>query len=281
MNIVITGGSGFIGKNLIPKLLSLGHKVSVIDLRLDSIEAYPWFKKINFYKLRIDSNDIDTVFKKINAEVLIHLAWSDLPNYENIIHFKNNLFQQIKFLTCAAENNIKKIIVSGTCLEYGLIEGCLDETMSTQPTTFYGFAKNEIRKTLDFLSAKYDFSYTWFRLFYIYGENQNPRSLYPSLMNAIKNKKSAFDMSSGQQIRDFIHVDDVTSYFCKAITCNKVFGVVNLSNGNPISVKEFVADIIKKHNSDITLHCGVYDIPKYEPKNFWGSTKKLISLNDF
>ena len=107
MNIIVTGGSGFIGKNLIPRLLSLGHKVSVIDVSSDSIEAYPWFKKINFYKLRIDSSDIETVLKKINAEVLIHLAWSDLPNYENIIHFKNNLYQQIKFLTCAAENNIK------------------------------------------------------------------------------------------------------------------------------------------------------------------------------
>ena len=99
MNIIVTGGSGFIGKNLIPRLLSLGHKVSVIDVSSDSIESYPWFKKINFYKLRIDSSDIETVLKKINAEVLIHLAWSDLPNYENIIHFKNNFYQQIKFLT--------------------------------------------------------------------------------------------------------------------------------------------------------------------------------------
>ena len=134
MNIIVTGGSGFIGKNLIPRLLSLGHKVSVIDVSSDSIESYPWFKKINFYKLRIDSSDIETVLKKINAEVLIHLAWSDLPNYENIIHFKNNLYQQIKFLTCAIENNIKKIIVSGTCLEYGLIDGCLDESMTVKPT---------------------------------------------------------------------------------------------------------------------------------------------------
>ena len=280
MNIIVTGGSGFIGKNLIPKLLSLGHKVSVIDVSSDSIESYPWFKKINFYKLRIDSSDIETVLKKTNAQVLIHLAWSDLPNYENIIHFKNNFYQQIKFLTCVAENNIKKIIVSGTCLEYGLIDGCLDETMKTKPTTFYGFAKDEIKKTLDFLSTKYDFTYTWFRLFYIYGENQNPRSLYPSLINAIKNNESVFEMSPGHQLRDFIHIDDVTSYFCKAISCNKVFGVINLSSGNPISVKEFATHIIKKHDSDIRLHCGVYDIPKYEPKNFWGCTKKLLLLNE-
>ena len=61
MNIIVTGGSGFIGKSLIPKLLSLGYKVFVIDISSDSIEVYPWFKKINFYKLRIDSSDIETV----------------------------------------------------------------------------------------------------------------------------------------------------------------------------------------------------------------------------
>ena len=87
-------------------------------------------------------------------------------------------------------------------------------------------------------------------------------------------------MSPGHQLRDFIHIDDVTNYFCKAISCNKVFGVINLSSGNPISVKEFAMHVIKKHNSDIRLHCGVYDIPKYEPKNFWGCTKKLLLLNE-
>jgi nucleoside-diphosphate-sugar epimerase len=280
MNIIVTGGSGFIGKNLIPKLLSLGHKVSIIDISCDSIEAYPWFKKINFFKLRIDSNDICKVLKKINAEVLIHLAWSDLPNYENIIHFKNNLYQQIKFLTYNAENNIKKIIVSGTCLEYGLIDGCLDESMKTKPTTFYGFAKNEIRKTLDFLSTKYDFSYIWFRLFYIYGENQNPKSLYPSLINSIKKNETSFKMSSGKQIRDFIHISEVVEYFCLAVADLKTDGIINLSSGTGISVQDFVKKIIKKHNSDIRIEYDHYDIPLYEPKNFWGCNRLLKKLRN-
>lgn len=280
MNILITGGSGFIGQNLIPKLLNLGCKISIIDVNSDPIEPLPWFKKISFFKLRIDSRDIDKILKKINADVLIHLAWSDLPKYENSIHFKNNLYQQISFLTYAIENNIKKIIVSGSCLEYGVIEGCLDETMTTNPTTFYGFSKNEIRKTLDFLSTKYEFTYIWFRLFYVYGENQNPKSLYPSLINAIKSNESTFKMSLGSQLRDFIHVDDVTNYFCQSISTNNVGGIVNLASGYPISVKEFVLNIVKSFNSDIKLELGALDIPNYEPKSFWGCIKKLSKLNN-
>jgi len=152
--------------------------------------------------------------------------------------------------------------------------------MTTNPTTFYGFSKNEIRKTLDFLSTKYEFTYIWFRLFYVYGENQNPKSLYPSLINAIKSNESTFKMSLGSQLRDFIHVDDVTNYFCQSISTNNVGGIVNLASGYPISVKEFVLNIVKSFNSDIKLELGALDIPNYEPKSFWGCIKKLSKLNN-
>ena len=280
MLILVTGGSGFIARKLIPKLLSLKHEIAIFDICSSQIKSLSWFGRVQFYKVDIACNEVDDIIENIRPNILIHLAWANLPNYQNAIHIKNNLSSHITFLNKIIESGTKKIIVSGTCLEYGLINGCISEHMMPKPVTYYGFAKNQIRLALDFLQTKHKFTYHWFRIFYVYGEDQNPKSLYPSLINAIKNNKKYFKMSSGEQIRDFIHIDDVIKYFYLAVKNDVINGAINLSSGKGQKVIEFVNEIILKHNSNIIVDNTCYKTPDYEPFEFWGCNKKLLEITE-
>ena len=85
-------------------------------------------------------------------------------------------------------------------------------------------------------------------------------------------------MSKGDQIRDFIEVKKL-SYLIHKISQSKMNGIFNCCSGKPVSVLKFVKSIIKKRQSKIKIDNSVYDYPYYEPKNFWGSIKKIKKLN--
>ena len=277
MRILITGASGFIGSNLISALLNQNHEVFAIVRSKEKIINYDWSNKVKFIiKDLIGFEKAD--LKNINPDLIYHLAWSNLPNYEDPVHIEKNLPEQISFLRMVAESGLKKIIVAGSCLEYGLKEGLLNEEDPLQPTTFYGLAKISVLSMLKFFKHEFNLDFLWFRIFYVYGDNQNQRSLYPSLIRAIQNGESVFKMSHGNQMRDFIHINDVIKYFLYPLSNINMSGVFNISSGRSIKVKDFVNNIINSYGSDIKIEFDHYDVPSYEPMNFWGDNMKIKEL---
>jgi len=277
MRILITGASGFIGSNLISALLNQNHEVFAIVRSKEKIINYDWSNKVKF--IIKDLNGFEKAdLKNINPDLIYHLAWSNLPNYEDPVHIEKNLPEQISFLRMVAESGLKKIIVAGSCLEYGLKEGLLNEEDPLQPTTFYGLAKISVLSILKFFKHEFNLDFLWFRIFYVYGDNQNQRSLYPSLIRAIQNGESVFKMSHGNQMRDFIHINDVIKYFLYPLSNINMSGVFNISSGRSIKVKDFVNNIINSYGSDIKIEFDHYDVPSYEPMNFWGDNMKIKEL---
>jgi len=277
MRILITGASGFIGSNLISALLNQNHEVFAIVRSKEKIINYDWSNKVKF--IIKDLNGFEKAdLKNINPDLIYHLAWSNLPNYEDPVHIEKNLPEQISFLRMVAESGLKKIIVAGSCLEYGLKEGLLNEENPLQPTTFYGLAKISVLSMLKFFKHEFNLDFLWFRIFYVYGDNQNQRSLYPSLIRAIQNGESVFKMSHGNQMRDFIHINDVIKYFLYPLSNINMSGVFNISSGRSIKVKDFVNNIINSYGSDIKIEFDHYDVPSYEPMNFWGDNMKIKEL---
>ncbi|MEO5967936.1 MAG: NAD-dependent epimerase/dehydratase family protein, partial [Ferruginibacter sp.] len=167
------------------------------------------------------------------------------------------------------------INVTGTCLEYGMLEGCLNEEMEVKPTTSYGIAKNELRIKLQKLSEEFPFNFKWMRLFYMFGNGQNPKSLISQLDKALVNNEEEFKMSGGQQVRDFLPVETVAEYIVKAASQDVVTGVINCCSGKPITVYDFIINYLEENNKSIKLKPGYYPYTSYEPMEFWGNTKKL------
>jgi dTDP-6-deoxy-L-talose 4-dehydrogenase (NAD+) len=172
------------------------------------------------------------------------------------------------------------LTVTGTCLEYGLQSGALREDMSTAPVTAYGRAKDELRRHLEALQRSRAFNLTWARLFYIRGEGQAQSSLLPQLEGAIARGDAAFDMSGGEQLRDYLPVEEAAGYLVDLALNGRDNGVVNVCSGRPISVRELVESVVAKHGSPIELNLGHFPYPDYEPMRFWGDRTKLDRLLD-
>ncbi|MGH2554018.1 MAG: NAD-dependent epimerase/dehydratase family protein, partial [Chitinophagaceae bacterium] len=114
--------------------------------------------------------------------------------------------------------------------------------------------------------------------FYMYGKGQNPGSLLEQLNAALRNNEDVFNMSGGEQLRDILPVEKVANYIVAAAMQKKLTGIINCSGNNPVSVKEFVLDYIKRSGKPIRLNLGHYPYPDYEPMAFWGINNKIKTI---
>jgi len=280
MKILVTGATGFIGNYVIYELLKY-KKHEIIATSIDSIEQakyFDWFDKVNYINWNLDENNKNYFTFFDEPELLIHLSWAGLPNYKELFHFERNLWTNYKFIKNIILNGLKNLSVVGTCAEYGLIEGCLKEDMKTNPVTPYGLAKDTLRRFIAELNKKYEFIFKWIRLFYLFGKGQNPNSLLAQLDKALDNNEDTFNMSKGEQLRDYLHVEEVAEYIVKISLQNKINGVINCCSGKPISIKELVENHMKKRRKYIKLNLGYYEYNDYEPMAFWGDNHKLNQI---
>jgi dTDP-6-deoxy-L-talose 4-dehydrogenase (NAD+) len=280
MRILVTGATGFIGRHLLKELLLTGNDVTITTSDINKTGKDTFFNKFSIKKLDLNNIDISkNYFQEMNQpDLLIHIAWQGLPNYLKLFHYERNLFQHYAFLKNLIENGLKDLVVSGTCLEYGFKEGCLSEDMISDPQNPYALAKDSLRKFLEQLKMSHSFHLKWVRLFYIFGEGQNPNSLLPQLEKAISQKEKVFNMSEGEQIRDYLPVESVATYILKISLQNKITGIINCCSGKPIKIKDLVKKYLKERNYKLQLNKGFYSYTNYEPMSFWGDNSKLKKI---
>jgi dTDP-6-deoxy-L-talose 4-dehydrogenase (NAD+) len=211
-------------------------------------------------------------------DTLIHLAWEGLPNYDSLHHIEKNLYSSYLFCKSLIEQGLKDLTVIGTCFEYGMQNGCISEDLETRPMNSYALAKDTLHKFLDELHKKINFSLKWVRLFYLYGEGQNKRSILEQLKTALQNNEEEFKMSGGEQLRDYLPVEKVAEYFCKIALQTKIEGSINCCSGQPISIRKLVENYLEKLNRKIKLNLGYYPYNNYEPFAFWGDNSKLKKI---
>jgi dTDP-6-deoxy-L-talose 4-dehydrogenase (NAD+) len=280
MKILVTGATGFIGNHVVTYLLSKNHKVIATSRNKNKTQQKLWYNKVKYIPFDISAADNATnLYEHFDCpDVLIHLAWDGLPNFLDIIHIEKNLFSHYQFLKNYIENGGRHITAIGTCLEYGMNEGCLREDRIPEPNCAYAIAKDSLRRFIEELQKKEPFTFQWIRLFYMYGEGQYSKAILPQLDAAIQRRDTVFNMSSGEQLRDYLPIENVAQHICTIALQKKVIGIINCSSANPISVRKLVEDYITKHHCSIQLNLGFYPYPTYEPLAFWGSNDKLNSI---
>ena len=196
-----------------------------------------------------------------------------------MLHIEQHLQHQYLFLKNYISSGGQHILVTGTCLEYGLQSGCLFEDMPTNPVTAYGVAKNSLQQFIDILqNNQTSFVFQWVRLFYMYGDGQQAKSIIPQLHQAIAKGDKYFNMSAGDQTRDYLPVSKVAEYISKIAEQKKITGIINCCSGVPISIKELVKQYAELAESDIQFNYGFYPYNDYEPMHFWGSSEKLKTI---
>jgi dTDP-6-deoxy-L-talose 4-dehydrogenase (NAD+) len=272
LKIAVIGASGFIGRHVVTELLK--YDVDIVATYYSSKSKLISPSKVHWLNFDIGKSS-DNIFSELGKpDVLIHLTWSGLPNYNSPHHYETELPNQYDFLRKMILGGLKSVVIAGTCFEYGMQSGPLSADMETEPNNSYGFAKDVLRKQLEYLQLKYEFKITWARLFYMYGEGQSEASLLPQLQKAVLNNKKKFKMSGGEQLRDYLPVTEVAKQLVLLAQQPKNIGVVNVCSGEPKSVRCLVEQWIEENNWNIELELGYYAYPDYEPMAFWGVTNK-------
>src|SRR5581483_10667756 len=127
--VLVTGATGFIGNYVIEELLQQHCQVIASATNTEKEASYPWFKEVQFIPF-----DLTTLDEKQNyyqyfdqPDTVIHLAWQGLPDYKAPFHLEKNLPIHSAFIKNLIVNGLKDLTITGTCLEYGMQDGCLSE----------------------------------------------------------------------------------------------------------------------------------------------------------
>lgn len=277
MKIAVSGANGFIGQYVLQELQARGLDTVALSRRTD---PGPQSTACKWVSMDIAAPPADPFEAMGRPDALIHLAWDGLPNYQSDRHVETELPAQLAFLASCVGNGLRRLIVAGTCYEYGLLSGELAEEIETRPCTQYGLAKDTLRKALFDLRTRHDFDLAWLRLFYLYGEGQSEKSLYRLLHTAIDQRADTFDMSGGEQLRDFLAVCDAARLVVEIALRGDVNGIFNVCSGRPVSVRDLVQSWIKTAGVAIAPNFGQLPYSAHEPMAFWGRRQKLDSILD-
>ncbi len=274
MTIAVTGAGGFIGTHLLRTLVARGKRVIGI---VRTLPADP-VPGVHYVLADLGVIGLHDYRRFGSPDTLVHLAWHGLPDYRARRHFEEELPRQYAFLSTMVEAGLSSLVVTGTCFEYGMVDGELVETLPPRPDNPYAFAKVALHAQLRFLQRDRPFNLTWARLFYLWGVGQNPRSLWPLLQRAIAAGDPTFPMSSGEQIRDYLPVTEVADILALLALRAVDDGIVNICSGRPIAVRAQVEQWIAAAGASIRPEPGCYPLPDYEPLAFWGDPRRLRSL---
>lgn len=276
MRILITGATGGLGRLIIPLLIEAGHEVIATSRSIDKAKTLAFFDKVTYIPFDISKPtaiNLFYLFKK--PDTVIHLAWDKLNDYRAEEHVSSILEQQKTFVFNLISNGLKDFNGIGTCYEYGLTEGELTEDTIGKPVLPYPKGKKLLYDYLEGLKTEFDFSCKWIRVFYVFGEIYGRKNLYTMLNTAIGEGKETFDMSAGEQIRDFLTPQQIATIITQISVQQKVQGIINCCSGEPVKLKDYIQDYLSQKGSHLKLNPGVYPYPDYEPMNTWGNTEKM------
>ncbi len=261
----IIGSGGFIGSSIIKsKMLKDNPFRKWSSKSIDPNRNFDLYKENTWRDLL-----------SMEPKNILFVSWPSLPGYNQLSHIEYDLTQSIKLTEQLIENGAKKIIYLGTCYEYGLQNGCLSESIPARPQNFYSLAKNSLREASSILCKKYKIEHIWCRIFFPYGIGQNPNSLYPSLIKAIKTKEKYFNVSNSKLIRDFIHVDSLSKMIVSLCLYQVPSGIYNIGSGKPLSISEFIKSQLSFYKYQLDIREGFYPVREDEPKEYWANIDKI------
>jgi nucleoside-diphosphate-sugar epimerase len=165
-----------------------------------------------------------------------HLAWDGLPDY-SLERCRINLDANVALFSTLAEAGVERVVVTGTCWEYGQVSGARSEGMAPHAVNLFAATKLAVHAMLDGIARQAGFEYRWARVFFAYGPGQRDTSLIPHLRSSLRTGTPLALRQPGA-VQDFIHARDVARGLVALANADGPSGAFNLGSGTPASVAE-------------------------------------------
>ncbi len=230
MNIIVTGGSGYIGERVVSQLVAAGrYNVSTLDNCPPSNQEVKW--------IECDlKNRKDTVKALKNIGLVIHLA-SIGDAYGSSDYLGNNGLGTVNLIHSALKNKVKKIILASSCWVYGNSDGFVTENFPLLPPhNMYAYTKT----LQEYLIRKSKVNYTILRYDSCYGGNMRSNTAIASFVNKINEGEPLSIIGDGKQGRCFVHVEDAAEATTKSINYEHKNSIFNIAGPDYITINGLV-----------------------------------------
>lgn len=262
MKILVTGGAGFIGSQIVDSYLKAGHEVLIVDnFETGRRENVP--SNVRCYAISINDNELAEVIKKEKPDLVNHHAAQidvrksvEDPAADATI----NIVGSLNLLECCRRSGVKKIIFASSG---GAIYGeqdyyPADEKHSTEPRSPYGIAKLTVEKYLQSYHWTYGLSFVALRYANVYGPRQNAlgeAGVIAIFTNKLLRGGSPIINGDGEQTRDYVFVEDVVACNLEALK-PEVRGVINVGTGVETSVNQIAQELIRLTGAKVSAKRG-------------------------
>ena len=261
--ILLTGAAGFVGRQVLRALTERGCRVRiVIRQTTDGARAAPAeMAPTEAIESVVTTADLWSESAAWCADAcrgvdtVIHAAWYAEPGLY-LQSPKNADCEQgtLRLAQGAAAAGVRRFAGIGTCFEYDTRGGTLSVTTPLRPHTPYGAAKVAVFRALSEFLPQRNVEFVWCRLFYLYGDGEDPRRLMPVLRHKL-GAGEPVDLGSGTQVRDYLDVRDAARLIVEAAR-GASQGPVNICSGHAVTIRQIAEGIADEYGRRDLLHFG-------------------------
>ncbi len=275
MTVLVTGANGFVGSRVVRRLHESGAEVAALVRPGSSRRRLAGLTGVMFLEADLaDSGAIAKHLDSVRPEACIHLAWYAEPGkYLDSAENLDSLRSSLALLEDLARAGCGHVVGVGTCFEYAMSAELLREDSPTRPETLYAAAKLAFGLVAGARLAQLGIGMAWARLFYLYGPFEDGRRLVPAMVSALSAGRE-FPATAGEQIRDYLHVDDVASALCE-LSHRRLGGVFNVCSGQPVSIAGLMQTLGEILGRPELIRLGSVPYRKWEPMFVCGDSTRL------
>ncbi len=279
MRLLVTGASGFIGSHVARAALAAENHVGILALPEDPLTRLrDVLDRLTVFRSSLaDVSEQRSALTEWRPEACIHLAWYAEPG--KYLHSRENLAALAGSLTLLAElahAGCRQVVGAGSCAEYDADLGFLREDGPVRPDTLYAAAKLSFLLLGRHLARAAGMRFAWGRIFHPYGPGDDDRRLVLLALRALHEGRP-LAVTQGEQVRDYIFVEDVASAFCR-LTEAHAEGVFNVASGVPVTVRQLLELLGTLTGRPELIEWGALPYRDWEPRFMCADIQRLKSL---